>query len=135
MDGSAGLYTETVLARPFARSGGRTYLLIRTSQGSKLEVILVDLEQPESVVRLTPAESNEDLWSWSPLATDGHKWVLALRSAPMVPNELVLGKRKEPGGKPKVTWEGIEMPSLTSGVEGCCASYTRSIPSRDDPDR
>jgi hypothetical protein len=117
MDGFAGLYAETVLARPFVRSGGRTYLLTRTSQGSRLEVILIDLEQPESVVRLTPPESSEDLWSWSPLATDGRKWVLASRSTPTVPNELVLGKLEEHGGKPKVTWQVIEMPSLTSSGE------------------
>jgi Acylamino-acid-releasing enzyme, N-terminal domain len=113
MDGFAGLYAETLLARPFVRLGSRTYLLTRTSQGSRLEVILIDLEEPESVVRLTPAESSEDLWSWSPLATDGRKWVLASRSAPTVPNELVLGKLEEHGGKPRVAWQVIEMPSLT----------------------
>jgi Acylamino-acid-releasing enzyme, N-terminal domain len=117
MDGFAGLYTETALARPFVRSGGRIYLLTRTSQGSRLEVILVDLEQSKRVVRLTPAESGEDLWSWSPLATDGCKWILASRSAPTVPNELVLGKLEEQGGKPQVTWQVIEMPSLTSRGE------------------
>ncbi|KAH9016766.1 hypothetical protein EDB85DRAFT_2295073, partial [Lactarius pseudohatsudake] len=70
MDGFAGLYVDSLLARPFVRTGGRAYLLTRTSQRSRLEIILVDLEQPESVVRLTPAESGDDLWSWSPLATD-----------------------------------------------------------------
>lgn len=113
MDGFAGLYAENLLARPFVRLGGRTYLLTRTSQGSRLEVILIDLEEPESVVRLTPAESSEDLWSWSPLATDGRKWVLASRSTPTVPNELALGKLEEFGGKPRVAWQVIEMPSLT----------------------
>jgi len=117
MGGFAGLYVESLLARPFVRSGGRAYLLTRTSQCSRLEVILVDLEQPESVVQLTPAESSEDLWSWSPLATDGRKWVLASRSAPTVPNELVLGKLEEHGGKPRVAWQVIEMPSLTSRGE------------------
>jgi hypothetical protein len=112
MDGFAGLYAENLLARPFVWLGGRTYLVTRTSQGSRLEVILVDLEQPECVVRLTPAESSEDLWSWSPLATDGRKWVLASRSAPTVPNELALGKLDEYGGKPRVAWQVIEMPSL-----------------------
>ena len=113
MGGFAGLYADSFLARPFVRSGGRVYLLTRTSQGSRLEVILIDLEQPETVVRLTPAESSEDLWSWSPLATDGRKWVLASRSAPTVPNELVLGRLEEHGGNPRVTWQVIEMPSLT----------------------
>jgi hypothetical protein len=135
MDGFAGLYAETLLARPFVRLGGRTYLFTRTSQGSRLELILIDLEEPETVVRLTPAESSEDLWSWSPLATDGRKWVLASRSAPTVPNELALGKLEEYGGKPRVAWQVIEMPSLTprgeytSGFIGrtflvlmCCAS-------------
>ena len=159
MDGFAGLYAENLLARPFVRLGSRTFLLTRTSQGSRLEVILVDLEKPESVVRLTPAESSEDLWSWSPLATDGRKWVLASRSAPTVPNELALGKLEEYGGKPRVAWQVIEMPSLTprgehlgihwvyccvslilgfSGecsarAQGHCAPYPRSIPSGDDP--
>jgi len=113
MDGFAGLYAENLLARPFVRSGGRFYLLTRTSQGSRLEVILVNLEQPESVVRLTPAESSDDLWSWSPLATDGRKWILASRSAPTVPNELVLGKLEDHRGNPRVAWQVIEMPSLT----------------------
>jgi hypothetical protein len=51
------------------------------------------------VVRLSPAESSEDLWSWSPLATHGRIWVLASRGAPTVPNELALGKLEEYGGK------------------------------------
>ncbi|KAH9061734.1 hypothetical protein EDB83DRAFT_871407 [Lactarius deliciosus] len=113
MDGFAGLYVDSLLARPFVRTGGRAYLLTRTSQRSRLEIILVDLEQPESVVRLTPAESSDDLWSWSPLATDGRKWVLASRSAPTVPNELVLGRLEEHGGRPRVTWQVIEMPPLS----------------------
>jgi prolyl oligopeptidase family protein len=122
MDGFAGLYVGDLLARPFVRLGGRTYLLTRTSQGSRLEVILIDLEQPESVIRLTPAESSEDLWSWSPLATDGRKWVLASRSTPTVPNELALGKLEEVGGEPRVVWQVIEMPSLTPRGEypGIC---------------
>jgi Acylamino-acid-releasing enzyme, N-terminal domain len=126
MDGFAGLYAETLLARPFVRLGSRTYLLTRTSQGSRLEVILIDLEEPESVVRLTPAESSEDLWSWSPLATDGRKWVLASRSAPTVPNELVLGKLEEHGGKPRVAWQVIEMPSLTPRGEYTSGSIRRT---------
>ena len=163
MDGFAGLYTESLLARPFVRLGGRTYLLTRTSQGSRLEVILIDLEGPKSVVRLTPAESGEDLWSWSPLATDGRKWILASRSAPTVPNELALGKLEENGGKPRVAWQVIEMPSLTPRSEykpgigktffgfdalmlvssrecsarsqSCRAHHPRSISCRDDSDR
>ena len=113
MDGFAGLYVDSLLARPFIRTGGRAYLLTRTSQRSRLEVILIDLEQPETVVRLTPAESSDDLWSWSPLATDGRKWVLASRSAPTVPNELVLGRLEDHDGRPRATWQVIEMPSLS----------------------
>ena len=113
MDGFAGLYGESLLARPFIHTGGRVYLLTRTSQRSRLEIILVDLEELESVVRLTPAESSDDLWSWSPLATDGRKWVLASRSAPTVPSELVLGRLEEHHERPGVTWQVIEMPSLT----------------------
>ena len=39
----AGLYAEN-LARLFDRLGGRTYLLTQTSQDSRLEVIIIDLE-------------------------------------------------------------------------------------------
>lgn len=127
IDGFAGLYTEILLARPFVRLGGRTYLFTRTSQGSRLELILIDLEESETVVRLTPAESSEDLWSWSPLATDGRKWVLASRSAPTVPNELALGKLEEYGGKPRVAWQVIEMPSLTSRGESTSGSIGRTF--------
>lgn len=127
MDGLAGLYVETLLARPFVHFGDRTYLLTRTSQGSRLEVILIDLEEPESVVRLTPAESSEDLWSWTPLATDGRKWVLASRSAPTVPNELALGKLEEHGGKPRVAWQVIEMPSLTPRGEYPSGSIGKTV--------
>ncbi|KAI0278386.1 alpha/beta-hydrolase [Russula aff. rugulosa BPL654] len=127
MDSLAGLYAENLLARPFVRLGGRTYLLTRTSQGSRLEVILIDLDETESVVRLTPAESSEDLWSWSPLATDGRKWVLASRSAPTVPNELALGKLEEHGGKPRVAWQVIEMPSLTPRVENALRDLRAAV--------
>jgi hypothetical protein len=127
MDGLAGLYVDSLLSRPFVRTGGRAYLLTRTSQLSRLEVILIDLEQPECVVRLTPAESNDDLWSWSPLATDGRKWVLASRSAPTVPNELVLGRLEEQGGRPRVTWQVIEMPSLSPRVESALRELRASV--------
>ncbi|KAH9061743.1 hypothetical protein EDB83DRAFT_2315529 [Lactarius deliciosus] len=127
MDGFAGLYVDSLLARPFVRTGGRAYLLTRTSQRSRLEIILVDLEQPESVVRLTPAESSDDLWSWSPLATDGRKWVLASRSAPTVPNELVLGRLEEHGGRPRVTWQVIEMPPLSRRVESALRELRASV--------
>ncbi|KAH9053326.1 Alpha/Beta hydrolase protein [Lactarius vividus] len=127
MDGFAGLYVDSLLARPFVRTGGRAYLLTRTSQRSRLEVILVDLEQPESVVHLTPAESSDDLWSWSPLATDGRKWVFASRSAPTVPNELVLGRLEEHGGRPRVTWQVIEMPPLSRRVESALRELRASV--------
>lgn len=127
MDSFAGLYVDSLLARPFVRTGGRAYLLTRTSQRSRLEVILIDLEQPECVVRLTPAESGDDLWSWSPLATDGRKWVLASRSAPTVPNELVLGRLEEHGGRPKATWQVIEMPSLSPRVESALRELRASV--------
>ena len=113
LDGLAGLYVDSLLPRPFVHLGSRVYLLTRTSQRSRLEVILVDLEQPECVVRLTPPESADDLWSWFPLATDGREWVLASRSAPTVPNELILGRLDDHGGRPKVSWQVIEKPSLT----------------------
>ncbi|KAH8979813.1 alpha/beta-hydrolase [Lactarius hatsudake] len=130
MDGFAGLYVDSLLARPFVRTGGRAYLLTRTSQRSRLEIILVDLEQPESVVRLTPAESSDDLWSWSPLATDGRKWVLASRSAPTVPNELVLGRLEEHGGRPRVTWQVIEMPPLMESALRELRASVLAIPER-----
>ena len=72
MDGFTGLCVENLFARPFFWLGGRTHLLTETSQGSRLEVFVLDLEKPESVVRLTSVESRV-VWSWSPLATDGHK--------------------------------------------------------------
>ena len=113
MEGLVGLYVDSLLVRPFVHTGGRAYLLTRTNQHSGVEVILINLEQPECVVRLTPAESGDDLWSWSPLATDGRKWDLASRSAPAVPNELVLGRLEDHGGRSRVFWQLIEMPSLT----------------------
>jgi hypothetical protein len=80
-NGSTSLCVENLLTRPFFRLGGRTYLLTQTSQGSRLEVIIIDLEEPENVVRIPSAESSGVVWSWSPLATDGHKrpWVRGVR--------------------------------------------------------
>ncbi|KAI0266234.1 alpha/beta-hydrolase [Gloeopeniophorella convolvens] len=127
MDGFAGLYADGLIARPFVRSGNRTYLLAQTSQGSRTEVILVDVKKRETVVRLTPAESGDDLWSWAPLATDGKKWILAARSAPTVPNELVLGKLEEDGEKPKVRWQVIEKPSVPSPVQNALDELKASI--------
>ncbi|KAH8987226.1 hypothetical protein EDB86DRAFT_3082404 [Lactarius hatsudake] len=127
MDGFAGLYMDSLLARPFVHTGGRTYLLTRTSQRSRLEIILVDLEQPESVVCLTPAESSDDLWSWSPLAMDGCKWVLASRSVLTVPNELVLSRLEEHSGWPRVTWQVIEMLPLSRHVESALCELRASV--------
>ncbi|KAH9053329.1 alpha/beta-hydrolase [Lactarius vividus] len=103
MDGFVGLYVDSLLARPFVRTDGRAYLFTRTSQRSRLEVILVDLEQPESV------------------------WVLASRSAPTVPNELVLGRLEEHGGRPRVTWQVIEMPPLSRRVESALRELRASV--------
>ncbi|KAH8977542.1 hypothetical protein EDB86DRAFT_3092082 [Lactarius hatsudake] len=117
MDGFAGLYMDSLLACPFIRTGGRTYLLTQMSQHSRLEIILINLEQPKSIVCLMLAESSNDLWSWSPLTMDGCEWVLASQSVPMVPNELVLGRLEEHSGWPRVTWQVIEMLPLSHHVE------------------
>ncbi|KAH9162353.1 hypothetical protein EDB89DRAFT_2153045 [Lactarius sanguifluus] len=96
---------------------GFTRLYMDSLLCSRLEIILVDLEQPESVVHLTLAESSNDLWSWSPLMMDGCKWVLASQSTLTVLNELVLGRFEEHSGWPRVTWQVIEMPPLSCRVE------------------
>jgi hypothetical protein len=117
MDGFTGLCVENLPARPFFRLGGRAYLLTQTSQGSRLEVIIIDLAEPECMVRITSTESSGVVWSWSPLATDGHERALASRGAQTVPNELALGKLEEYGGKPRMAWQVIEMPSLIPHCE------------------
>ena len=106
MHGFTGLCVENLLARPFFRLGCRTYLLTQTSQGFRLEVITIDFEEPESMVRITSTESSGVVWNWSPLATDGHERALASRG------ELALGKLEEYGGKPRMAWQVIEMPLL-----------------------
>ena len=49
MEGFTGLCGESPRA-PFFWFGCRTRLLTQASQGSRLEVIIIDLEEPESVV-------------------------------------------------------------------------------------
>ncbi|KAH9061748.1 alpha/beta-hydrolase [Lactarius deliciosus] len=92
MDGFAGLYVDSLLARPAPdwRSSSSTWSSPRASCG------------------LTPAESSDDLWSWSPLATDGRKL-------------------EEHGGRPRVTWQVIEMPPLSRRVESALRELRASV--------
>ncbi|KAI0270899.1 hypothetical protein BGY98DRAFT_1189854 [Russula aff. rugulosa BPL654] len=90
MGGFAGLYAENL------------------SRVSRLEVIITDLEEPESVVRLTrsrlpnPARTFGASLHWQP---DGRKLALYSRATQTVLNKLALGKL-EKSTQGNLTWIG-----------------------------
>ncbi|KAF8268732.1 hypothetical protein EI94DRAFT_1800038 [Lactarius quietus] len=129
MDGLAGLYLDGPLTRPFVCTGGCAYLLTRLSHRSRMEVILVDLERLKTVVRLTPAESGNDLWSWSPLGSDDREWILSSRGAPTAPSKLAIGMLEKHAGRPRVTLRYHQLtPRMESALRELRATVIERYP-------
>ncbi|KAI0041885.1 alpha/beta-hydrolase [Auriscalpium vulgare] len=126
LNGFAGLYSG-LIPRPFLRFGGKLYLISQAVEGSSLTIVLVDTENTPSVRRLTSPVDGNALWSWVLLATDGEKRILAARSGPSVPHQLVLGRLQDTPSGPTVDWHVVDKPELPAYVEEALESVKSSI--------
>jgi acylaminoacyl-peptidase len=92
LKGFPGLYPTYNLPSQFeikASESSSSSILVASQWGSRTTVIAISADNG-SVKELTP-DSDNSLYSWSVLATDGRGRVICSRSAPSVPYEIVLG--------------------------------------------
>ena len=102
-DGFPGLYPPYGFVPSFAI---RDSILMASQWGSRTTVLRISSDGG-AVQDLTPSDNN--LFTWAVLATDGHSRVVCSRSALGVPPEIVLGTFDATGG---VTWTVIDQPNL-----------------------
>ncbi|PPQ76639.1 hypothetical protein CVT24_011784 [Panaeolus cyanescens] len=111
------------LLRSHSRSEGQ--LIIVQSQWRSRNVILGISTTTGRVLNLTPQTDTENAtFNWSMFATDGDSRILAFRSSPSVPYEIVLGTLREDYS---VSWVVLDRPTLPEKVTQALASIRTSI--------
>ncbi|VDC02763.1 unnamed protein product [Peniophora sp. CBMAI 1063] len=112
-----GLFVGWALpTRPFVKFDGKTYLICTANSGARTTVLLIDAEHTGDVYDLTPAD--DALYSWSILGTDERDRVVAVRSSPTKPQEVVLGTFSRIGKEdPEVTWSPLWKPVIPSHIK------------------
>ncbi|TFK48157.1 alpha/beta-hydrolase [Heliocybe sulcata] len=127
-----GLYLDSLPTQPFLSLGynaKRPYLVASSSWRSRSTVLLINGESG-AVVDLTP-DIDGALYSWTVLGTDGQDRVLASRSSPASPAELVLGHIDEVGRVKR--WQVLDKPVLSPQLVVALSSlesYVVSVPDR-----
>ncbi|KAF9474509.1 alpha/beta-hydrolase [Pholiota conissans] len=120
-----GLYPAYNLPTDFAikSSDSPTSSIVVASQwGSRTTVLAISAESG-SVTNLTP-ESDDKLYSWLVLATDGRDRVLCSRSSHWVPYEIVIGTLD---GSSVISWTLIDRPALPKAVAKALSAIKASI--------
>ncbi|KJA17776.1 hypothetical protein HYPSUDRAFT_191754 [Hypholoma sublateritium FD-334 SS-4] len=123
-NGFPGLYPANSLTKTFeirAQGGKSPSILIGSQWGSRTSVLCVSLDSG-SVQDLTGGQNG--LYSWSLLATDGHRRAICTRSSPSVPPEIVLGTFDNAGN---VSWTIIDKPALPEGLAKVLSAIRTSI--------
>ena len=85
-------------------------IVLHSQWGSRTTVLLISTKDG-NIVDLTPANKDEELYSWTVLATDGQSRVVCQRSSTSVPYEIYLGYFDDTGS---VSWHLIDKPNLPS---------------------
>ena len=106
-DDFPGLYLTSLPSEPFVVHGNEIFLLTGSIWGTRTTILSISL-QTGNVIRLTPTE-DVNCYSWSILATDGHDQIVAVKSSPTSPPELVLGKLT---GSSDAQWRQLWQPQL-----------------------
>ncbi|KAF9033208.1 Alpha/Beta hydrolase protein [Panaeolus papilionaceus] len=123
-DGFQGLYLPYNLpSSPVLKSQSSDPVVVTYSQWGSRSTVLGISSVTGKMSDLTPDEDGRH-FSWSVLATDGESRILATRSSPGVPYELMLGMLSEDGG---VRWRVIEMPFLPQKVQGALDTIQTQI--------
>ncbi|KAF8188652.1 Alpha/Beta hydrolase protein [Pholiota molesta] len=125
LNGFPGLYPTYNLPSQFeikASESSSSSILVASQWGSRTTVVAISADGG-SVKELTP-DSDNSLYSWSVLATDGRGRVICSRSAPSVPYEIVLGDFDRSGS---VSWTVIDRPVLSKAVDKALSTIRASI--------
>ncbi|KAH7927981.1 alpha beta-hydrolase [Leucogyrophana mollusca] len=123
-DAFPGLYTEYNLpSRSFLHLSGSAYVVAQSLWKSRTTVLLIDVTTG-SVRDVTPAISEDTLYSWNVLCTDGGRQVVCSRSTPTTPSEIVLGRFDERGN---VKWKVLDKPTLSPDAERALGELEVSI--------
>jgi len=83
-------------------------IVVHSQWGSRTTVLLIST-QDGTVTDLTPSSEEEELYSWTVLATDGQSHVVCQRSSTSVPYEIMLGHFDDAG---RLSWHLIDKPYL-----------------------
>lgn len=103
-----GIFTTTLPTEPFIVYNNETFLVTGSAWRSRTTILLISLDTGK-VNNLTPLE-DVHCCSWNVLGTDGHNQLIAVRSSPTSPPELVIGQVLS---KSDVQWKQIVKPQLT----------------------
>lgn len=118
-DGFPGLYEPVLPSHTFISIKNTTYIVSSSHWGSRTTLLLISVAE---VKELTPADSS--LFSWTLLGTDSRNRIICARSAPSVPDEVVLGQI---GDDLSVSWQVLSRPTLKA--EGTLISGVLLLPS------
>ncbi|KAJ6483537.1 Alpha/Beta hydrolase protein [Mycena vitilis] len=127
-DGFPGLYLDANLpVSPFIILGEEAHFVFSSDWGSRSTVLLVSTADG-TVRELTP-DTDEKLYSWSMLATDGRSRLVCARSAPSIPYEVVLGQMNLNG---EVNWRVVYSPHISPSVRTALSNLRYSLISVPD---
>ncbi|KAF8995396.1 Alpha/Beta hydrolase protein [Cyathus striatus] len=100
-------------------------IIFHSQWGSRTSVLLAAFSETAEEVSVVLAEVTEDnLDSWSVLATDGKNRVLCQRSNPTNPYQIVLGELNSSG---EATWAIIDEPDLSDEVQDALSGVRFSV--------
>ncbi|KZV61022.1 alpha/beta-hydrolase [Peniophora sp. CONT] len=121
-----------LLARPFVKFDGKTYIICAVNSGARTTVLLIDTEHTGDVFDITPAD--DALLSWNVLGTDERDRIVCVRSSLDKPQEVVLGTLSRTGkDDPEVTWSLLWKPVVPSHIRNALRDLKTSIVSLTYP--
>ncbi|KAK7684467.1 hypothetical protein QCA50_012414 [Cerrena zonata] len=117
-----GIFTTTLPTEPFIVYNNETFLVTGSAWRSRTTILLISLDTGK-VNNLTPFE---DVYccSWNVLGTDGHNQLIAVRSSPTSPPELVVGQVLNISD---VQWKQIVQPQLTDSLRSRLDSLKTTV--------
>ena len=103
-----GLFPSYNLPSPVVELTSGPSFVVHSQWGSRTTVLLISTKDG-TVTNLTPSSKEEELYSWTVLATDGRRRAICQRSSTSVPYEILLGQFD---GAAHVSWQLIDKPDL-----------------------
>lgn len=108
-----GLFLNTLPVSPFVRITSRPWIVLSSTWRSRSTILLVSLDDG-TVKDLTLDDEHGIYYSWSLLCTDGGNQLVATRSSPTHPPELLLGHVDDGA---HVHWRVLSSPDISVDCE------------------